>query len=354
MPLQLNIDNMGKIFLSLALFVFINANSQIKDSLLEIMEKRSLSEEAFAGKLIGNLVPDFTAKDLNGMKYTGKIARNGKITFVNFWYLGCAPCIVEIPNLNRLYLMTKDNSDVQFFSITWEPESHVKEAIKKYDIRFPVLMTSPGDIHQLTFARGYPVNMVLDRKGRVYSFLSGGSLTPGSEFELYWNREIGKIVRGDTATVPQPIQISENIPGITFIDSSKIQSFDLLANYFKGQSLYIDLWASWSFTSRQEFSSKNNAVDSFLDRHKIVRLYLSIDNPQAGETWKGLIYQYQLTGYHLLAGRELMKDLKQTIYKKGIYIPRHIIVKNGKIVELNAFPPSDGQKLILQLTEKLF
>lgn len=345
---------MAKVFLSLTLFVFINGNSQINDSLLAKMEKRRLDEEAFAGKLTGKVVPDFTAKDLNGTTYTGGIVRDGKITFLNFWYVGCAPCIAEMPNLNRLYEMTKDNPDVQFFSITWEPEAHVREAIKKYDIRFPVLLTSPMDIRQLTFARGYPTNMVVDTKGRVYSFLSGGLLTPGPEFEIYWKLQIEKILRGDTLMASQPVHLSENIRGITFLDSSKIQSLDVLADYFKERSLYIDLWASWCLPCRQEFSSKNNSVNSFLDKHKIVRIYLSIDNPQAGEIWKGLVYRYQLTGYHLLAGRELMKDLKQRIYQSGpMDVPKHIIVKNGKIIELNAFPLSDGQKLIKQLKEQL-
>jgi thiol-disulfide isomerase/thioredoxin len=140
------------------------------------------------------------------------------------------------------------------------------------------------------------------------------------------------------------------------MDSSKIQSLNDLTNYFKEQSLYIDIWASWCLPCLQEFSSKNESVDSFLTRHNVVRIFLSIDNPKVKKNWETLVYKYQLTGYHLLAGSELIKDIRQNIFKseKTIEIPRYIIVKQGKIVELNAFPPSDGQKLISQLAEKIF
>jgi len=251
--------------------------------------------------------------------------------------------------------MMKDSSDFQFFAITWESEAHAKEAIKKYDIHVPVLLISPREARQVTFGRGYPTSMVLDRDGKIRSILSGGPLKPGPRFESYWKQEIEKLLKGDSSIeVSKPVQISSNNPDIVFIDSLlKIQSLNGLTNYFKGQSLFIDLWASWCLPCRQEFTS-NNSVDSFLSKHRIAQLFVSVDNPKARDAWKSLIYEYQLKGYHLLAGKELIKDLKQKIYKnEAIDIPRYIIVKNGKIVELNAFRPSDDQKLLKQLTEKL-
>jgi len=117
---------------------------------------------------------------------------------MNFWFVSCAPCIAEIPNLNRLYDMTKDSPDFHFFAITYEPEANAKEAIRKYDIRFPVLLTSPKEAQRLTYGRGYPTSMVLDREGRIHSILSGGSPNPESDFESYWKQEMDKILRGDS------------------------------------------------------------------------------------------------------------------------------------------------------------
>jgi thiol-disulfide isomerase/thioredoxin len=364
-------------FLSIALFLCIHANSQVNDSMQE-METSRLWNESFYENVLRKELPDFTARDLNGKIYTSNTVMNQKVTFMNFWFIACAPCIAEIPNLNRLYDMMKDNPDFHFFAITYEKEAQAKEAIKKYDIRFPVLLVSPNEAQQLTFGRGYPTNMVLDKEGKIYSILSGGSLKPGPELELYWKQEIEKLLNGDSLIektkpvnwnqaiekllkadsmieIPKPVNTPDNKSGIVFIDSTiKIQSLDALTKHFKGKSLFIDLWASWCLPCREDFTSKNS-VDSFLNKHKIDRLYISVDNPKAQQVWKTLVYEYQLDGYHLLAGNELIKDLKQNVYRSdAIEIPRYIIVKNGKIVELNAFRPSDDQKLIKQLIEKLF
>ena len=338
------------------LFCCSNVYGQNKDS-LDIMEQNRFFNEAFFKNIKGLTLPEFTAKDLNGITFNGKTLRSGQVTFLSFWSESCTPCIAETPNLNRLYSMVQDNSDIQFFSITWDSEQQVKSAIKKYDIRFPILITTPGNADQLSFERGLPTNMVLDKKGRVYSVLSGGSNRPGPEFENYWKKEIDKALN-DSLWDGQNNQVI-NIPnnaGIRFIDSlSKIHSFSDLKTYFKGKTLYIDLWASWCLPCLKEFKYKNTSVDSFFEKHKIIKLYMTIDNPHAKDVWRKLVYEYQLKGYHLMAGSELKEEIEKKIYKNKsvIEVPRYVIVKNGKLVEINAFAPSEWDKLIKQLTEKV-
>lgn len=343
------------IILWFALFAFVNASSQVKEA-LEEMENARLWDESFFKNVLGKELPDFSARDLGGKTYTKKTIKHSKVTFINFWFLSCVPCIAEIPSLNRLYNKVKGNLNFQFFTITYESEEHVKEAIKKYDIHFPVLMVSPLEVRELIFERGYPTSMVLDGKWKIRSILSSGSTTePGPEFELYWSKEMNKVLRGDTLIeIPKKISDPRSKSDIIFINSKpEIQSLDALANTFKEQSLYIDLWASWCLSCRQEFTIKNS-VDSFLSKHKIARIFISLDNPNGSASWKNLVYQYHLAGYHLIAGDELIQDLKQKIYKKDVIeLPRYIIIKNGRIVELNAFRPSDGEKLLKQLTDKL-
>lgn len=328
---------------------------QEKDSLND-MEQRRLFNEAFFKNIKGFPLPEFSAKDLRDTTYNGKTVRCGQVTFLSFWSESCNPCIAETPNLNNLYSFYKDNANVQFFSITWDSEKQVKSAIKKYDIRFPILITSQKEISQLNFERGFPTNMVLDRKGRVYSVLSGGSKRPSPEFENYWKREIEKALidsLGDR-TNNQAINTT-GIPEIEFIDTlSKINSFSDLKTYFREKILYIDLWAFWCLPCLKEFKNKNASVDPFFKKHKIIKLYLTIDNPHAEDVWRKLVYEYQVKGYHLMAGSNLKEEITKRIYKKKtvIEVPRYIIVKNGKIVEANAFAPSDGNKLIRQIIEK--
>ncbi len=185
---------MKHFFLPLILFVSMAAHSQDKDSLQEVEMIREMSEASIYAP--GKVLPAFTAKDLNGKTYTHYTIRNGKkVTFLNLWFISCAPCIAEMSHLNRLYDMMKDSADFQFVALTWETEDVVKKAIKKYGIRFPVFLSSHKDAWAATFAKGgYPANIILDAVGRVQWGTSGGSLKPGPALEAYWKQEIEKVL----------------------------------------------------------------------------------------------------------------------------------------------------------------
>lgn len=346
---------MKTVLIILAVFASAGVYGQVTDS-VEIETMRAISESQFDSDVVGTVLPEFTATDLSGRKYTVKTIGDNKITFINLWLLSCAPCIAEIPHLNRLYADMKDNSEIGFFTITLETEEKAREAVEKYDIRYPVLLVSAKDARQLTFGKGYPASMVLDKEKKIRSIVWGGLTNPGAGFSVYWKQEFEKLVKDQDFTDPGRSHFTvNNKPGIVFIDSlSQIQSFDSLADYFRGKALYVDLWASWCLPCREEFALKTS-LDSFLSTHNITRLFISVDKLKARNTWKKIINKYQVNGYHLLAGEKLANDLARRIYNnKQIDLPRHIIVKNGVIVEFNAFSPFDEQKLMQQLLEKLF
>jgi thiol-disulfide isomerase/thioredoxin len=341
---------MKNVFLLLILSTFINGFGQVNDSMeIELMRSSLLQFDNDASQ---NLLPDFKTKDLDGRSYTKKDLLNGKITFINLWFVACPPCIAEIPNLNRLYEIMKDKPGFQFFAITYDTDSIARDAIKKYEIRFPVLTVSVKEALSLTFGKGFPTNMIVDKEEKIRSVFWGGASSTGRGFELFWKMEIEKLLNGERPVkASKPISNSE----IIFIDTlNKIKSIEALLNYFKGQSVYIDLWASWCFPCIKEFTFKKT-VDSFFKKHQILQLYISIDNSNAEQIWRSLIYEHRLSGYHLITGVELYKDIKEKLFtNRQISIPRYIIVKNGKIVELDALKPSDDKELFEQLTKKLF
>jgi peroxiredoxin len=185
---------MRRLFLFIFQVVFIDASSQAYDS-LEIEGMLATNKALYKIDIVGKQLPEFSAKDTNGTSYSLKSIKNSKVTFVNLWFTNCPPCIAEIPGLNRLYSLMKDSLGFQFIAITWDPESRAKATIKKYEIQFPVLMVTPKEALQLTFGRGYPTNMVVDKDGIIRSTLSGGITNPESRFDLYWRAEIEKLLR---------------------------------------------------------------------------------------------------------------------------------------------------------------
>lgn len=51
--------------------------------------------------LEGCQMPDFEAKTLAG-KILSRKSLKGKIVVMNFWFIGCKPCVAELPALNKL------------------------------------------------------------------------------------------------------------------------------------------------------------------------------------------------------------------------------------------------------------
>lgn len=130
-------------------------------------------------------------------------------------------------------------------------------------------------------------------------------------------------------------------------DYDKINTFSDLLNRFKGRRLYIDIWGTTCAPCRKELKLKEDAAPIF-KKEKITSIFILLGDPSEAKLWKGLIANFNLHGYHMMANELLMNDLL-TIYKanrnstqKRVSIPWNILVdENGKIVDFNAKRPSE-------------
>ena len=50
---------------------------------------------------VGLDAPDFSAADMNGKTYSLSSLK-GKIVVINFWFVECKPCLIEMPDLNEI------------------------------------------------------------------------------------------------------------------------------------------------------------------------------------------------------------------------------------------------------------
>jgi cytochrome oxidase Cu insertion factor (SCO1/SenC/PrrC family) len=80
--------------------------------------------------LRGKTIPDFVVKDKTGKLFTNDNFRS-KITFINFWFEACAPCLTEFQALEKFYNKNKSRDNFQFISITWEQDSVIEQVRKK-------------------------------------------------------------------------------------------------------------------------------------------------------------------------------------------------------------------------------
>jgi peroxiredoxin len=127
----------------------------------------------------GGTAPAFFATDLNGKEYTLSELKD-KVVVLNFWFTSCAPCRVEIPELNKLVEKYKKDENVVFIAITRDPAARVKDFLAKTKFDFNVIADQAALIKQYGISF-FPTNIVV-KDGRVAFILA--SYSPNSVDQL--------------------------------------------------------------------------------------------------------------------------------------------------------------------------
>jgi peroxiredoxin len=108
---------------------------------------------------------DFTLKDLQGHSYTLSQLR-GKVVLVNFWATWCAPCRVEMPDLDSLYTRMKGRGLV-VLAISNEEEQKVRSVVARMGFKAPVLLDPGAETGRRMGLDGLPRSFVFDREGKL-------------------------------------------------------------------------------------------------------------------------------------------------------------------------------------------
>jgi thiol-disulfide isomerase/thioredoxin len=124
-----------------------------------------------ASELEGLQAPYYNEKNLSGKEFSTN-SLHGKIVIIKFWFLRCAPCLEEIPELNRLAEKYKKNSDVVFIAPATDDFSAVRKFLSKRSFKYTILPDS-YDIHGDFKVAGYPTHMVIYKNGEVGKVLTG-------------------------------------------------------------------------------------------------------------------------------------------------------------------------------------
>lgn len=113
---------------------------------------------------------------------------------------------------------------------------------------------------------------------------------------------------------------------------------DILTPY-KGNVIYLDLWASWCGPCKAELPFSHKLKERMKGKD-VVFIYLSTDRDQ--KAWENMMIMMQLEGEHYRANKDIHKYLS-TEYDLQ-YIPHYIIFdKEGNLVKNNAPRPSSEE-----------
>ena len=158
-------------FKSLILVLLIIAGAGI----IALLQLKDSSLDPFGKPLPGKGVPaaNFTFPDLDGNMMSLADFR-GKVVLLNIWATWCAPCVAEMPSMQKLYQGLRDEGlEILAVSIDESGAEAVKPFMEKHKLEFPVLLDTKGDIKDLYQNTGIPESFIIDKHGMIVEKIIG-------------------------------------------------------------------------------------------------------------------------------------------------------------------------------------
>lgn len=130
--------------------------------------------------------------DVRGQRFQRSDYR-GKVTVINFWASWCKPCVEEIPALNRLQELMKDQP-FELVSVNYaEDKQHIYGFMNRVKVDFPVLLDSDGRVAAQWNTLVFPSTFVIGPDGRIIYGVNGA---------IHWDapsvvNQLNNLIEGD-------------------------------------------------------------------------------------------------------------------------------------------------------------
>ena len=133
---------------------------------------------------VGYPAPDFEVMDTRGRPVSLADYR-GRVVLVNIWATWCAPCLEEMPSMQRLYeAFSPDDFEIAAISIdapagasdaSGNPGGDPVAFADRLGLTFPILLDPAGDIQRAYRAPLVPESFLIGRDGIIYKQVAGAT-----------------------------------------------------------------------------------------------------------------------------------------------------------------------------------
>lgn len=183
------LKSIEKIYGETGQFKYTTANYKVRstevrtDSLIQNVEvflsqsnSAPLDINTGVQKYLKKPLPDFELQSLNNT-LKNNTDYQGKVTFVNLWFTSCGPCITEMPYLNYLKDVYKDQ--VNFVAITFDDKTRVESFLERKTFNFEHLVDAAQYLSKELENNAFPKLILLDKEG-VVRFVENGVQLSGN------------------------------------------------------------------------------------------------------------------------------------------------------------------------------
>ncbi len=99
----------------------------------------------------------------------------GRVIFLNFWATWCTPCVEELPYIEHLYKIFKEENRFKLLTINIDRGRREKIALfaKEYRLTFPILLDPEGRVARLYKTTGVPETFIIGKDGIIVEKVVG-------------------------------------------------------------------------------------------------------------------------------------------------------------------------------------
>ena len=108
----------------------------------------------------------------------------GKLLVINFWYINCGPCIIEMPYLNDL-VNKYQNEDVQFLALSFDTVPDIKSFLQKTEFIYEHGSISRSLMYDFTPVS--PGHFIVDKDGIIRDIIIGAPRNTEIIFDKLFN-----------------------------------------------------------------------------------------------------------------------------------------------------------------------
>jgi len=139
--------------------------------------------------------PEFNFTDLNGNVYSRENTM-GKILILKTWFIHCAACVAEFPELNEFVEKYKQRNDLIFLSLALDSKAELADFLRRKDFKYPVVSEQRAFIENKLKLQIYPTHIIVDKNGIIQKVVN-----KASEVILYFENEMNP---GERIAPPPP------------------------------------------------------------------------------------------------------------------------------------------------------